>query len=146
MFDEKIDEYDDEFNTDWLIKCFERVSLNGTIFHTYTTGMRRVQKKYVILVRWENEHGERKSSFAIIRKIMLLEPFPLVETVLNGVYLRLSFYNEIEKLGDGITICTIDEYSSEVYPLHVCYPTNFIVVPLVEDGRFAIIDVEKQFQ
>jgi len=145
MFEEKYDEYDEEETTNWEIELHDSVSLNGTKFQTYSTDKRRIRKRSVALMRWEDDEGKKNASFAVIRLIMKLIPFPNITTVLNGVFVRVSFYDEIERLNDGITICSLNRYSSEVYPLHVAYPTNFVVSPLDGD-RVAIIDLEKQFQ
>jgi len=145
QFEERYEEYDEIYGTQWIMKCYDRVRLNGTDFHTHSLDTKRLRKRSVILVRWKDAADQDRSSFGVIRKIIHLRPFPEVETVINGVYLRLFWYTEISRFSDGIVVCSLDTNVSEIFPLHSCYPTNFLVINQGDD-RDIIIDMEKQFQ
>jgi len=55
QYEEKYEEYDEKYGTNWFMTCYDRVSLNGTKFSTFSTDRKRIRKRSTILSRWMDE-------------------------------------------------------------------------------------------
>jgi len=144
LVDSKWIDYDNEVGVDWTGAFYEKVSLNDAIFQTYSSEKDRKRSKCLITARSLDADGNENRTFGVIRKIILLNPFPTIKTVLNSVYVRVCWLKEIRKIGEHIVIAEIDLSTSACWRLHMCDPLNPLVVPR-EGSQIAIIDLERQY-
>jgi len=143
--DEKVFDYEEQYGCDFKTYFYDRCCVAGATYQTWSSETSHRRVRSVISVRWiDDATGENKTGLGILLKIMKLCPFPDIECQMNGVFMRLYMFDEINAIASGVTRCQINFTKRYVWPMLHITPINHVVVREGEN-RFIIIDVEKQY-
>jgi len=120
------------------------------VHQTSVSERNRRRTRSVIPAKSVNEAGEEVITYGLVRKIVHIRPFPMLQTVVNGTYVRVDWYVTMDHICDSIPVVELGPETG-MWPVHMIIPMNVmrVRIPSVRirpaKSRFALIDLQKQF-